>query len=34
MRRVLSGEIVFTSKGYGSNRVFTGTVPGPNYVGE
>lgn len=32
MRRVLSGEMVFTSKGYGVNRVFTGTRPGPSYV--
>lgn len=31
-RRVLSGELVFTSKGYGVNRVFTGTRPGPNYI--
>lgn len=31
MRRVLAGELAFTSKGYGLNRVFTGTVPGPNY---
>lgn len=31
-RRVLAGELVFTSKGYGNSRVFTGTVPGPNYV--
>lgn len=34
MRRVLSGELVFTSKGYGVNRTFTGTIPGPNYIGE
>lgn len=34
MRRVLSGELVFTSKGYGRNRVFTGTRPGPAYVTE
>lgn len=33
-RRVLSGELVFTSKGYGMNRTFTGTIPGPNHVGE
>lgn len=33
-RRVLAGELAFVSKGYGSNRVFTGTIPGPNYVGE
>ena len=33
MRRVLTGELSFTYKGYGSNRVFTGTVPGPNYQG-
>lgn len=33
-RRVLSRELVFTSKGYGKNRVFTGTVPGPNYQPE
>lgn len=33
-RRVLSGELVFTSKGYGMNRTFTGTVPGPNYIPE
>lgn len=32
MRRVLMGELVFVSKGYGANRVFTGTRPGPNYV--
>lgn len=31
-RRVLSGELVFISKGYGVNRVFTATIPGPNYV--
>lgn len=30
-RRVLSGELVFTSKGYGMNRTFTGTIPGPSY---
>lgn len=34
MRRVLSGELVFTYKGHGVNRVFTGTVPGPNYQPE
>ena len=34
MRRVLSGELVFVYKGYGQNRVFTGTIPGPNYIGE
>lgn len=33
-RRVLSGELVFTSKGYGNRRVFTGTVPGTNYTPE
>ena len=33
-RRVLAGELVFTSKGYGNSRVFTGTVPGPNYTPE
>lgn len=32
--RVLSGELVFTSKGYGASRTFTGTVPGPNFVSE
>ena len=32
MRRVLTGELVFVTKGYGSNRAFTGTIPGPNYV--
>lgn len=31
-RRVLAGELVFTSKGYGNSRVFTGTAPGPNYT--
>ena len=30
--RVLSGEMVFTSTGYGANRRFTGTLPGPNFV--
>lgn len=33
-RRVLAGELVFTSKGCGKSRVFTGTAPGPNYIPE
>lgn len=32
VRRVFDGEMYFTYKGYGMSRVFTGTVPGPNYI--
>lgn len=34
VQRVMDGEMYFTYKGYGRNRVFTGTVPGPNYIPE